>query len=216
MCASYKWLGDKKEEFISEHTVPHETMIHVLWSLLNEADAVIHYNGNRFDTPVLNTEFLLYNLAPTLSTKNIDLFKTIKKRFKFVSNKLDYITKELGLTGKVEHSGMQLWLDCMEGKDEAWKVMEEYNRRDVTLLEDLYSILLPWISNHPNRALYVENLKAPICPNCGSDKIIKKGIETTSTQTYQRYRCKACKTPLRGRFTTVDKEQRQNILIQAK
>ena len=32
--------------------------------------------------------------------------------------------------------------------------MEKYNRQDVTLLEELYAVLQPWIPNHPHRGLY--------------------------------------------------------------
>jgi len=78
-------------------------MIQAAHDLLSEADAVIHYNGNSFDMPWLHTEFLLAGMPPPEPYKNIDLLLAVRKRFRFVSNKLDYVTQAVGLEGKVHH-----------------------------------------------------------------------------------------------------------------
>ena len=39
-------------------------MIKGIHKLLDECDAVIHYNGSKFDIPTLNKEFLLHGLHP--------------------------------------------------------------------------------------------------------------------------------------------------------
>jgi hypothetical protein len=215
MCFAAKWIGKKDVIFDSEVKSSHQEMIKHLYDLLNEADAVITYNGDKFDIGVMNREFLLYGYEPPEAYHSIDLLKVVKKRFRFVSNKLDHVCKELGLGGKVEHEGHQLWLDCMNKDAKAWKKMEKYNKRDVTLLESLYDRLLPWIKNHPNHALYNDDMR-PLCTNCGSADIVKKGVETTSTVVYQRYRCKSCGTPLRGRTSLLEKDRRSSILTQSK
>jgi len=222
LCFAAKWWGDYDVMFASEHHDGRLNMLAQLYHLLDEADAVIHYNGKKFDMPHINREFLEEGYEPPDPYHQIDLMLTIKKRFRFVSNKLDFVCQELGLGKKVEHEGMSLWLKCIgmgsytkAQRAKAWASMKEYNIQDAALLEDLYNRILPWIQDHPNHALYVESDR-PICPNCGSAHVTKKGTETTKLMQYQRYRCKDCGTPIRGRTSVTPKEQRPNILTTSK
>jgi len=191
MCFSAKWHGDKKVIFHSEHRDGHIKMIENLHHLMDEADAIVTYNGNGFDLKVANREFLLYSMNPPAPYKSIDLLATVRKQFRFVSNKLDHVSKELGLGQKTKHEGHELWLKCMEGDDAAWKTMEKYNKQDVLLTEKLYNRLLPWIDGHPHHALYVDDSK-PVCRNCGSEHIKKEGFTTTLLGKYQQYSCTDC------------------------
>ena len=174
-------------------------MIRRIYDLICEADAVVHYNGTKFDMPILNQEFLLDDLSPPSSYVQIDLLKTARKRFKLPSNKLDYVAQFLGLGSKAKHMGMEMWRDCMNDCPKAWKSMKRYNRQDVVLLEKVYEVLLPWIQNHPNWGHYIEG--DLICRNCGSNKIKKNGIERSTVLPYQRYKCTECGSPLKGRVS---------------
>jgi hypothetical protein len=122
--------------------------------------------------------------------------RTVKSQFKFPSNKLDYVAQKLGVGAKVQHSGFQLWLDCMAGIPKAWKMMKEYQIQDVNLLIDLYYILLPWIRNHPH--VGVANGEQLSCRNCGSENLIKYGYRYTQLGKYQRYLCQECGFSLKG------------------
>lgn len=173
-------------------------MIKRIYDLLEEADAVVHYNGTKFDIPTLNHEFLFDSLHPPSSYFEIDLLKTARQRFRLPSNKLDYVAQYLGLGGKVKHMGLQLWHDCMDGCPKAWRIMERYNKKDVTLLEDVYNQLLPWIKRHPNWGHYEGNQKIT-CAKCGSHDIKKNGVERSTLVPYQRYKCMRCGSPLKGR-----------------
>lgn len=215
MCYTAKWHGKESVIFDSEYGKSHKGMITRLHLLMSEADAIVHYNGNTFDIPVINREFLKYGMEPVKPFKNVDLLQVVKKKFRFVSNKLDHVSRELDLGKKVETGGHELWLDCMAKKKKAWDLMEEYNKKDVILLEKLYYKLLPWIDNHPNYALYTESTNI-VCTNCGSHQVIKRGMEHLQTHSYQRYQCKECKTWMRGRNTELSKEKAQVVLTQAK
>ncbi len=184
--------------FDSVHESSRKRMVKGVYGLLNEADAVVHYNGTKFDIPILNQEFLYDSLAPPSSYAEIDLLKTARKRFRLPSNKLDYVAQYLGLGSKVKHVGMEMWRDCMDGCPKAWAVMKRYNKQDVTLLQKVYDTLLPWITNHPNWGHYVDG-KALVCKYCGSDRVKKNGIERTNIIPYQRYKCLNCGSPLKGR-----------------
>lgn len=214
LCWAAKWVGSDEVMFESRRKAGHRQMIRKMYKLLEEADAVIHYNGKKFDIPVLNKEFVSLKMVPPKGYKQIDLYHVVRKVFRFPSNKLDYVLRALGIGAKVKHKGMQLWVDCMNNDPEAWKAMEEYNIGDIVPLEGLYNRLLPWITTHPNHALYTDNTR-PVCTNCGSEAVIKKGVETTKTQQYQRYKCKDCGTNMRSRFNITDEKKRHNVLVQA-
>ena len=213
LCWAAKWQGEKKVYFDSVHQSEEIDMLQGIWDLLNEADAVVHYNGKKFDIPTLNKEFLLNGMKPPAPYKQIDLLMTARKRFRFPSNKLDYVAQALGLGKKVKHIGHELWVKCMAGDNKAWKMMKDYNKQDVVLLEKVYDALLPWITAHPNHALYQKN-ERPVCPNCGGRHVHKRGFAYTLTQKYQRYSCTGCGAWLRGRNTVLDKDERQNVLAQ--
>lgn len=188
LCFSAKWLGATKKNVVFYNNLNSDNMVQKAWELLDQADAVIHYNGASFDIPHLNREFLETGLGPPSPYQQIDLYRVIRK-FKFQSRKLEHVSRQLGLEGKVKHEGFDLWTKCMAGDEQAWKIMERYNRRDVTLLEDLYEELIPWIPNLPNRRLF--EVEAG-CPKCASKHVQKRGVSRTNTSIYQQYQCQTC------------------------
>lgn len=198
LCWAAKWYGKREILFDSVKESKPLAMLGRVHSLLDEADVVVHYNGRKFDVPTLNREFLMADLKPPSQYKQIDLLKETRREFRFASNKLDYVVQQLELGGKVAHKGMDMWRDCMEGCPKAWAAMKRYNIMDVRILERYYKKVLPWIKNHPNWGVYLDNDR-PTCRNCGSTKVVKKGLEHTNTLTYQRYKCTDCGTPLRDR-----------------
>jgi uncharacterized protein YprB with RNaseH-like and TPR domain len=183
LCWAAKWLGEDEVMFDSVHVSKPKKMLKRIHDLISEADAVIHYNGTKFDMPTLNKEFLLHEMNPPAPYKQIDLLKQVRSQFRFPSNKLDYVAQRLGLGSKTAHEGHSLWVSCMAGDKSAWKRMEEYNKQDVILLEKLYYRLLPWIKNHPNHNHQADGM---VCPSCGGTHLQKRGVAVTTTSTYQR------------------------------
>ena len=191
MCWAAKWYGEKGVLFDSVMQSTPTKMLKRIHALLAEADVVVHYNGRKFDIPTLNKEFVLHGLPPPSPYKQVDLLQTVKARFRFPSNKLDYVCQKLKIGRKVKHEGHEMWIKCMARDKAAWREMERYNRRDVTVLERLYVRLLPWITNHPNRGLY-DDSKGLACPTCGSSNLQRRGEARTVNAVYARYQCKGC------------------------
>lgn len=195
LCWAAKWHGEPEVLFDSILSGPRR-MIRNIHELLNDADAVCHYNGTKFDIPTLNKEFLMHKLDPPAPYKQVDLLRVARSRFKLASNKLDYVATQLGLGAKVEHKGFDLWLECMAKKADAWATMEQYNKHDVVLLERVYDRLLPWIRNHPNLSVYKGGA---CCPNCGSENTQARGWQVARTMRYRRFQCRACGSWFRAR-----------------
>lgn len=191
LCWAAKWLG-KEEVYFSSVLHGKKKMLKGIYKLLEEADAVVHYNGSRFDIPTLNKEFLEADMLPPAPYAQIDLLKTARQQFRFPSNKLDYVGRALGLGQKVSHEGFELWIKCMNKDKEAWERMEAYNKQDVLLLEKVYIRFLPWIKNHPNKAL--KHDKELSCPSCLSNNLMRRGFNFSKTGKYQRYQCQDCGT----------------------
>lgn len=190
LCFAAKWLGEKKVHFYSEFHHGEWYWPDPLWDLLDEADAVIHYNGTSFDIPHINTEFLLRGKTPPSPYAQIDLWRTVRSQFKFMSNKLDEVAKRLEIGEKAEHEGLDLWKSCLDGDPKAWARMKAYNIQDVRLTEALYEKLLPWIKSHPSVNLVAGVSHA--CPSCGSTNLQKRGVARTKVSTFQQWQCNDC------------------------
>jgi len=189
ICWAAKWHGEDGVIFDSEWKSSHQKMIKHMWKLLDEADCVCHFNGVAFDMKELNRQFILQNLPPPSPYKQIDLHRVVKKNFRFISNKLDNVSQELGIGSKLKHSGMHLWNDVEKKDKEAQSLMQQYNEQDTLLLEKLYNRLLPWLGGFINHNTYASSM---VCPTCGSSHLNKRGYQKTHTQTYQRWRCMTC------------------------
>jgi len=217
---SAKWLGDKKilsdslfnyRKKYKENPTDDSEISKTAWALIDEADIVVAHNGLDFDLKWLNAVFLKNGLQPASTIKVIDTLKVARANFRFLSNKLDFLSKTLGIGEKLKHEGFGLWVKCMSGDAKAWKRMIDYNKKDVKLLEDIYMKLRPFISNHPNLALY-SDLKAKICPNCLSPRLRNKGYAYTATNKYTRYVCRDCGKNTRDRKSILTKVEKSNII----
>ena len=211
LCWAAKWYGEKKMMFDSIYKSSPKQMLKGVYKLLDEADAVVHYNGSKFDVPTLNKEMVQIGLKPPSPYKQIDLLHTTRHQFRFPSNKLDYVVQALGLGAKVRHVGHELWVGCMNNDPKSWKQMERYNRHDVTILEKLYVVLLPWIRTHPNHGVY-GHFSTHCCPNCGGNSLQRRGYSRTVANMYVRYQCNGCGTWSREPFSDFSKEDRGSIL----
>ena len=204
-----KWHGKKPVEFRSDFHDGHTAMVQRAWELIDEADVVVGYNSKSFDMKHLKREFVLAGMTPPSPYKDVDLMLAVKRQFKFASNKLDHVAKQLGLGAKVQHDGFDLWRRCMEGDAKAWATMRRYNKHDVVLTEQLYDRLLPWIPNHPHHGLYVDDASTPRCGSCGSTELQRRGYAVTQLGKYQRFQCQGCGAYSRGKTRTDGVDLRQ-------
>lgn len=193
ICFAAKWRDEERMQFFSEWQHGHDGMVEAAFDLLDEADIVVTYNGDGFDFPHLNREFDLAQLGWPSGYHSADLYKVGKKKERYLSHKLDYITQQLGLGHKLHHEGFQMWLDVMAGDPLAQAKMQGYNEQDVRITEELFDDWLPLIDSMPAFALYTDDDDGtPTCPKCGSDHVQRRGYAMTKLRKYPRYHCQSC------------------------
>jgi len=206
LCWCAKWL-DKKEVYTSalpdhkgykKDPENDKKVMMELWYLLDEADVVVAHNAIKFDIRKVNARFIINGILPPSPYKVVDTLRVARRYFAFTSNRLDDLGQFLKVGKKLQTGGFELWRECLRGNVKAWTKMVRYCKTDVTLLEKIYKKLRPYMSTHPNMAVY-DDSPIPTCPKCNSEKIVKEGYAYTNAGKYQQYSCKACGGWSRGK-----------------
>jgi hypothetical protein len=187
LCVGVKWLGDKKTVVYSEWEHGHEQMLHEVHEMMSYADAIITFNGDRYDLPKLQGEFVLNGFPPPPPCTSIDVYKTTKK-FGFFMGKLAFIGPLLGVGSKLEHEGFGLWKKVDEGDTKAQARMSKYCAQDVDLLEKLYLKIRPFVKTHP----HLGQVGGHQCGACGSVHVQSRGTRRTRAFKIQRLQCQDC------------------------
>lgn len=192
-----KWLGESKVLHYSEWEHGFDGMVQAAHELLTEADVLVTYNGDSFDIKHLSWEFARLGLPRPRPFKTIDLLKVVRREFRPMSKKLDFVASQLGLGNKVQHDGFALWMRVIDGDEKARRDFTKYCMQDVRLTEKLYLRLLPWLPAGVNLPLIANNDTG--CPICGSPKLSSEGDTTYTAQTgYVLYSCPRCRAWVRS------------------
>lgn len=200
ICFGYKTLGDKKAKCINAWDFPKRwdkdknddyEVVKAAYQILSKADAIVTHNGSRFDLKHLNTRLMANGFPPLHKIPHIDTVMLARKNLFLYSNRLDDVATFLEVDNKLENGGWQLWVDVLNGKKKAMKLMDKYCKQDVEVLEQVYHKLIPFAKNIPNYNLFNGD-GSHSCPSCGSHKLQKNGFVRTKTSTKQRYRCLDC------------------------
>jgi hypothetical protein len=189
MSFAAKWHGYKKIIYRSTFHDGRTAMVRELAALMDEAHIVVHYNGARFDEQKIEQALMLEGFDEPSPFKRIDLLPTAR-RFGFDSSKLDWVAQQVGLGGKMQHSGFDMWLACMNGDEKAWAMFRRYNMADTELEDRLYTRWRPWIRNHPNMGLFAPDHELR-CTNCGRSDLtaLRDTPALTDVTAYEAYRC---------------------------
>jgi hypothetical protein len=196
---SWKWLGEKKVHSISVAddgarfaVNPHDDfpILDKMHELFEEADAVVHHYGDKFDLPMINARMVFHGLPPLPPIVQIDTKKIASKYFRFNSNRLDYLGIFLNVGKKID-TDPGLWMRCLKGEKKAVEEMVVYNKEDVRLLERVYLKLRPFAKVHINQQLFRD--KDDVCPTCGGNHLQYRGFRYTITRKYRRFQCLDCR-----------------------
>ena len=182
-----------------------------MWKLLDDCDIVVFYNGKKFDQKKLNAKFLEFRLGLPSPYVLVDPYLTVKDKFSLTYSGLDAVCNLLGIEGKIENE-KGLWHKTMQGDEEALERLLTYNKNDILILEKVYLELRPYMSNHPNLGLSIQDDVAT-CPTCGSENLDwnLKSDYITSVNRYTAFKCKCCGAL--GRSRRPLKLDRKNLTV---
>lgn len=210
-----KWLD--KPEMMSDILTPDECIkrddkriLESVWKLIDEADIIVAHNLKKFDIRKLNSRFLINRFMPPAPYGMIDTLIESQKTFAHSSHRLDYLGRLIRNEGKIS-TDYGLWVRCENGEQQALDYMIKYNREDVTLLEEVYLWMRPWIKAHPNMGVFME-LDKPVCRVCGSKNIVSNGSYYTVAGKYRSVRCADCGAVGRMRTNELTNELRKQLV----
>jgi uncharacterized protein YprB with RNaseH-like and TPR domain len=207
ICVAAKWIGDPEIFFFAEWLPGgHDQMVRGIYALVDEAEVIVTYNGTSYDMPMLHTEFALLGLPAPAPYRSCDLMRTVKRRMRFMSNRLAFVTGQLGTLRKTDSGGIATIIGVMNGDGDARARMTEYCKNDVLANESLFNRLSTYLPM-PNIALI--DGKKFACPYCGSGSVTRRGYYHSATSTFQRFRCRDCSRWSRSaaRVATTDLRQ---------
>ena len=193
ICICYKWEDSKEVEYLTwDNKQCDKSMLQKFIKVANSADQLIGHNGDRFDLSWVRTRCLYHeiDMFPTYTT--IDTLKISRSKFKFNSNKLDYIAKFLGVGKKIK-TEYSMWKDIMLNKDKiAMAKMVKYCKMDVIVLEKVYKALSSHIVPKTHFGVVFGQDRGS-CPECGSNELVRAATLISATGVKKiKLKCKVC------------------------
>lgn len=201
LCFGYKWAGQKNPTIISIRDFPDafkkdcttdKHVVEAAKGVMDQADMVVSWYGQRYDVPFIQTRLLAHNLKPLLPVPHVDGWRIAKYQLKFNSNRLDTVQRSIPNS---HHSKTPIenrhWVRAAAGHIPSIKYVEKHCRADIQVLEEVYNQLRPFAKNLPSMALLQGGGKHD-CPACGSSKTRSLGRVARHKSVVQRRQCLHC------------------------
>lgn len=193
ICICYKWEDESEVGYLTwDKKQSDKKMLDTFIKIANEADELVGHNGDKFDLAWIRTRCLFHGLPMFPTYVTIDTLKVSRSKFKFNSNRLNYIADFLGVGNKIK-TEFGMWKDILLKNDKkAMDKMVKYCQMDVNLLERVFKKL----NNHIEAKTHygvVFNQDRGSCPECGSDdlRIVRRRILASGTKKIQ-FGCNTC------------------------
>lgn len=199
ICICYKWEGEKTVHALWwDKKQDDKEMLKAFIKIAGEADELIGHNGDKFDLAWVRTRCLFHRVPCFPSYTTVDTLKIARSKFRFNSNRLDYIGKFLGLGQKI-HTSFGMWTEItLHNNQQELNKMVKYCKGDVKLLEQVYLEM----KNHiPAKGHYgvLSGGSRHSCPECGSLNVIKSKTRiSASGYKKHQFNCKDC-----GKYNTI-------------
>lgn len=193
ICICYKWEDDKETHALTwDSKQSDKKMLQAFIKIMNEADEIVGHNGDKFDIAWVRTRCLFHDIDMFPNYVTIDTLKVARSKFKFNSNKLNYIAGFLGIGYKIK-TDFDLWKDiALKNDAKALDKMVKYCKMDVILLEKVHKKLSVHIPHKTHYGVVFGGDRGS-CPGCGSDDLYihRHRISASGLKKIQ-YQCKTC------------------------
>lgn len=199
ICWAAKQIGKKQVEFASVWTQDDDYLAERSWQLFDESDLVVTYYGKGADVPWLREQWARRGLGEPSPWTDIDLYSTVRSRFRLPHKSLNAAAEMLGVAVKVDKYDFRVADAAVAGDPKAQARIRRYNIGDIHSTEAVYWSLLPHIKPHPHvaPARYLDQM---CCPRCASTDVHRDGTYTPGVYVYAAYRCATCKGTFKAEF----------------
>lgn len=193
ICICYKWEDEKEVYSLNwDSKQSDKKMLSQFIEVANLSDEMVGHNGDKFDLAWIRTRCLFNGIKMFPKYTTIDTLKISRSKFKFNSNRLDYIAKFLGMKGKIK-TEFSLWKNIVLNNDKvAMASMIKYCKGDVSILEKVFKHLRGHMDPKTHYGV-IFNQDRGSCPECGCEdlEIIRRRTTATGLKKIQ-YQCKSC------------------------
>lgn len=205
LCAAWQVFGEKKIHHVSITDSPtfekdptnDKWVVNETAKALSDADVLVGWYSTRFDYPFIQSRLLFHGLKPMPPIPHVDGWKIARYKMRLNSNRLQSVTSFLGMEDKTPLNG-RIWIRAMAGNKPAIRYVVKHCKQDVNVLGQVYELIRPLTTSHPNINVVNEQLNA--CPICGvQGKLQKRGFNIARVAKTQRYQCKSCGGWSRGK-----------------
>lgn len=193
ICICYKWENEKMIHSLKwDKQQCDKKMLQEFIKVANHATEMIAHNGDKFDLAWIRTRCIHHGIPMFPQYTTIDTLKIARSKFRFNSNRLDYIGKYLGIGQKI-HTDFNLWKEIvLNNCTKSMTKMIDYCKQDVSLLEKVYRVMKMHVHNKTHYGVMF-NQDRGTCKECGSDDLMANGTRITAAGTrYLRYQCRSC------------------------
>lgn len=193
ICICYKWEGEKEVYYLTwDKKQCDKKLLKDFILVANQADEMVGHNGDRFDLPWIRGRCVHHKIPMLPTYVTIDTLKISRQKFRFNSNRLDYVASFLGIGKKIK-TDFNLWKDIVLGKSQlAMDKMVKYCKGDVILLERVFDRLKGYVEPKTHYGVIFKQDRGT-CPECGSDELVRNKRRTTATGLVKiQYICKTC------------------------
>ena len=193
ICICYKWEDEKEVYGLTwDKKQSDKKMLQEFIQVANQATEMVGHNGDKFDLAWIRTRCLFHGIEMFPKYTTIDTLKVARSKFKFNSNRLNYIAGYLGIGSKIK-TEFDLWKSILMDNDKvAMEKMVKYCKHDVVLLEKVFKHLNTHIEAKSHYGVLFGAYRGT-CPECGSDDLIRSTVRTTATGVVKvMLKCKTC------------------------
>lgn len=193
ICICYKWESDDTVHSLQWDRYKNDKiMLKRFMEEYQKADEVVFHNGDKFDMPWIMARCVKHDIEFFPNVTTIDTLKRARK-FRFNSNKLDYLAQFFNVGAKSDTGGYSLWREILlDNNRESLGKMVDYCKNDVVILEKVYNILEKHFEPKTHVGMLMGKTRAS-CAHCGSGNTIVSKTKTSATGTVSKcMQCKDC------------------------
>lgn len=199
LCVGFKEVGTGKPEVYNildyrdssgDLIKAEKRLLKDVSTRLLDSDVWLTHFGTWFDINFVNSR-LLYHRLPVIppNFNHVDTWRIAKNRLKLRNNRLITISEFFGTEDEKNAIRPEQWIRALGGHKGSMDYIVEHCRRDVLVLEEVYTLIRPLVLDHPNKGL-LDGRGG--CSVCGENKLQKRGFHVTRTRKYQRFQCTSC------------------------